>query len=243
MLCSLPTCYQTNLTLKNKKMKKNLFSVFTIITICITISLGFWQIKRYFEKTSANEVLHNSFKNPKKDFFGIGIKKEFETVLFKGRFINHKQLLIGPKKFQKKIGFFVFNILKTRDRNVIVHRGFIKEKDLHSIERIGLTKEVLVKLISRKESKKRWFLPKNTLLQNKNGFESLQHIYLNDIANFFDIDYNDKYYYSALEQSNKIKPIIDENYEFWNPHLEYTGFWFIMAFVLLVMLIIYRKKQ
>ena len=93
----------------------------------------------------------------------------------------------------------------------------------------------------RAERKKQWYMPSNNLEKKQIHFVKLE-----DIAQLLKIKTPPRYF-QIFKEENKdydiVIPILDKDYKFFNPHLQYIFFWFILSITLIILLIIYRKKN
>ena len=227
-------------------MKKKSFIIFILLAVLLTIGLGCWQVQRYNYKIAKNKILAQESVHvvyfPENGVF----KNEDEYQIFNivGVFDFSKQILIGPKQVNYKVGKFVYTIFKTSwGDELLVNRGFISDEEVDSIKSSGLSDKYYAKLMLIKQKSRKWYLPKN---DTKKG----EWFYVDTVAMGKSLDMRLANYYFNLYQSDQefsdgVRPNIDNKYRLFNPHLKYVYFWFSLALALLGMLCfyLYRLKK
>ena len=202
------------------------------------LSLGFWQLDRLAWKKNIIDQLEAIYAQDAAEnmyqFDDLKVEGESDTPILygslRGRFDYSKEILAGPKTFNKQISYQVITPLKLNTGgHVLVSRGYITVGNKDKITDTHLGGSVTVSGLIRKPDWTR-FTPKNS---PENDVWS--RLDIAEIAAFQDIE-NIAPVILYAEESSLTFPHITMQSQKWMPrnkHAQYAIFWFTMAFVML----------
>lgn len=110
-------------------MKSVLTFLLFIAALGTLLSLGYWQVQRLAWKTEIIEQLESEYaKDPLQNRLAF---KDLTTDRIqygsvRGRFDYSKEILVGPKPHDGKIGYLVITPLQLTGGNIFVNRGWIE---------------------------------------------------------------------------------------------------------------------
>ncbi len=229
-------------------------SLITIPAIIFMLMLGFWQIERLkwksqlidilMERTSRNAV-ELSFDDINK------VNDEFTPVYIYGKFDYSHELLLQNRTYEKQAGMHLLTpfIITASDKinntninkAILVDRGWLPfaktdgpfHKDSHIDDIIKL--EGVVRFPTGQTS----FIPDNMAAKNQWYFIDLEQISSHTGYDFID------YYIMANNNGDMNNLPIGGRWKINLPnnHLEYAITWYSLAFILLVIFLIYHRKK
>ena len=213
---------------------KFLFSVFIIFFVLVFIALGSWQIIRLNWKNNLILEIENSLKNPPVELTKSK-KENFLKIKTSGTIDFEKQIYLYNLNDSGTPGFEVINPIIIADENYLINRGWIpfEKKGIQEIDVIDQNKIIgTLKLQGRKNI----FKPDNDI--NKNYWFSLDR---EDISKF------------TGKEFSKYIIYLDGNYQFPKPkkitanisnnHKKYAITWFSLAISILLLYLLFRKKN
>lgn len=211
-------------------MKKHVPILMTICMVVLLSGLGFWQMHRLQMKTLM--LIGIEYKSTRHrealpaNIDDTGRLWDYRHVTVKGKFLYDHEFLLKPRTQGGKIGFDVVTPLKRADgTTVLVNRGFATAETLGKMERPKGSVEI--KGLGRMP-RKGFFTPQNNILKNE--------WYWADTAAM-----------AAAASLGATLPIVvntDETIpEIPNNHRQYAMFWFGMAFVVIVIYVLYRRRE
>lgn len=124
---------------KAKRTYKGL-AIIAIGTFCVLTGLGTWQIHRLAWKEGLIAERQTKMALPPLVIFSLLPSKPppFRRVEIRGRFLNNKKILIGPRSYRGNPGWHVVTPLKVSSGSIVlVNRGWVP----------GLSKEVAIKRV------------------------------------------------------------------------------------------------
>lgn len=203
------------------------------------ISLGLWQLNRLTWKTDIINQLEAIYaKDATSSFYQFNdlkaaIEQEDITILYgslRGRFDYNKEILAGPKTFNKQISYQVITPLKlNKGGHVLVSRGYITVGNKDKIEQTHRSGNITVSGLIRQPD---WtkFTPKNN--PENNVWSRLD---INEIASAKNIQKVAPVMMYAETISAEV-PHLTLQEEKWTPrnkHKQYALFWFTMAGIMI----------
>ena len=213
---------------------KFLFSVFIIFFILVFVGLGTWQIIRLDWKNNLILEIENSLKNPPVELAESN-KENFLKIRTSGSIDFDKQIYLYNLNDTGTPGFEVINPIFIGEENYLINRGWIpfEKKDTPEIN-IFDQNNIIGTL--RIQGRKNIFKPDNDL--NKNYWFSLDR---EDIFTFTGKNFSKYIIY------------LDGNYQFPRPkkitanisnnHKKYAMTWFSLAISILLLYLLFRKKN
>lgn len=232
--------------IKNK-IKFCLGGAFFLGALAILISLGNWQLDRLvlkqkivgdLEELYASDVTQNIYR-----FDDLTIKGDLLPFLYgtvQGQFDYSKEILAGPKTFNKQISYQVITPLKLdTGGHVLVSRGFITVGNKDKITDTHLSGSVTVSGLIRQPDWTR-FTPQNS--PENNVWSRLD---IDQIAEAKNIEKTAPVILYA-EKVSKEFPLITIQQERWMPrnkHAQYAIFWFTMALAMIGIFGFYARSR
>lgn len=211
-------------------MKKHVPVLMTICMVVLLSGLGFWQLHRLqvktlmligieYKSTRHREALPTNIDD-------TGRFWDYRHVTVKGDFQHDHEFLLKPRTQDGKIGFDVVTPLKRADgTTVLVNRGFATPETLAKMDRPRGAVEI--RGLGRM-SRKGFFTPENNVLKN-------EWYWADTVA------------MAAAAGLGTTLPIVvntDETIpEIPNNHRQYAIFWFSMAFAVIVIYVLYRRRE
>lgn len=221
-------------------MIKKIISLFCFISaLGILLSLGYWQVQRLAWKTEIIEQLENEYaKDPIANRLSLTSlqNEQIQYGSVKGRFDYTKEIRVGPKPHDGKIGYLVITPMKVNGGHLLINRGWLEEGDIKTGQPRG---HIVVTGIFRKPD---WnsFTPENSPENNiwtKLDIEQIARV--KNIKNIAPVmlyaESASKPFDNLILQSERWFPR--------NKHKQYAIFWFSMAGVLLGIFGIYSWQK
>lgn len=241
-------------------MKKNIFNIFCLSWVALFIYLGAWQVGRmHWKEGLIVQVEKYKASNPVefkiKDF---DEKTDlFKKVFMNGKFLHEHEILLAAKYFtaerdKNQLGYHVITpFLTTEGVIIFVNRGWVPEKYKTRESRpdslyVGNVETTIEGLVRENQGHAPWFMPQNNREKNIWFWIDLPEMMkmleeTTDLKNIKQV---------LIQQTNLTTnngfeyPVpIPANIEFYNQHLTYVITWFSLAFVILMMWIIYIKRM
>jgi len=227
---------------KHKKINYPLiFTVFSIITL---ICLGFWQIKRMYEK---QEFLTNLKTNLAKPPTEIDISSNnmilATKIIINGQFISgHDLHLYGQRSGSSdKNGYYLLSPFKTDDNKiVIVARGWFSQLNKRKMFNVSNPGHQSITGVILMAEKQKLFVPHNDLKNNVWFTLDLQQIakaIKMDIENYYLLSFDEEDLPANLEPISS-KSLLSIR----NDHLQYAITWFALAIAIMVIYIVYSRN-
>jgi len=221
------------------KIKKT-FTLVSIIISLICFSLSIWQVKRLKWK---EDLISNIEKAYNSDSININMlngdlkKFKFKNVYLEGIFINEKNMFLGPRVNNNKVGYYLITPFLLKDgRYILTNRGWLKE----IIKIKEQKKEYLIKGILKESDIKNIFTPKNNVEKNL-------WFYINtkQMSEFSGIKLVDNVFVDLIKinPNDKLTIINSSIPKIVNNHLQYVITWAILGLLFLVMNYIYSKRR
>lgn len=211
-------------------MKKHVPLLMTICMAVLLSGLGFWQLHRLQVKTLM--LVGIEYKSTRHrealpaNIDDTGRFWDYRHVTVRGVFRHDREFLLKPRTRGGKRGFDVITPLKRADgTTVLINRGFATPETLPQMERPR--GQVEIKGLGRMP-RKGFFTPENDTLKNE--------WYWADTAAM-----------AAAAGLGATLPIVvntDETIpEIPNNHRQYAMFWFSMALAVIVVYVLYRRRE
>jgi surfeit locus 1 family protein len=205
----------------------------------ILLSLGYWQIQRLGWKTQIINQLEREYaKDPIENHltFDQLNNDKIQYGSIEGRFDYSKEILVGPKPYDGKIGYHVITPLKIGGGNVLVNRGWTEQNQTNISQPSG---NIIITGIFRKPD---WnsFTPNNS--PTNNIWTKLD---ITQIATAKNIQNPAPVILYAESASAPFDNLIMQSQRWMprNKHKQYAIFWFSMAGVLLAVFGFYRWQN
>jgi len=219
---------------------KKLFTLISIIISLLCFSLCIWQVKRLYWKKDLIENIENAYNSEAiniNTLSGDLNKFIFKKIYLEGYFLNEKNMFLGPRVFNDKVGYSLITPFMLDDsRYVLINRGWIKEKKINT----NKNKKISVKGIIKEANLKNIFTPRNNKKKNLWYYIDIEQMSeftgLNIIKGvFLDLISTSELQEYAIPNNSKIKLS--------NNHLQYSVTWFFLGIVFLIMNYIYLRKK
>lgn len=218
--------------------------LFTIIFFIILTFLGFWQLSRFNEKRQFTDTVRHNIENPAKEISDLQQVSAFTKLQLRGQFLSDKDFYLYGRRSgaKEKDGYYLLTPFKSFDNQfVLVARGWFPRSIKDSLQNIINSQDESIVAISLPSEKKQFFVPDNDL---KNSV--LFTLNVEQIAKYLNLPLPN-YYLFQVESTNPVKllkPLSTSGLvNIRNDHLEYALTWFSLAGCLIIIYIIYLKKQ
>ena len=241
-------------------MKKTIFNIFILATIFGCVYLGVWQLDRMeWKEAIIEQVAMQKAKNPEEFSIKTHNQKEdlYKKVFMSGAYLHDQEILLSAKYFsadrkKKEIGYHVITpFLTTENIIIFLNRGWIPEKFKEQESRPDSLYQtngdtIIEGLVRENQGQAPWYMPQNTpskdqwfwidlpemqkRLAEKTGKDNIKQVLIQQ---------------TNLTTTNGFEyPVtISTDFEFYNQHAMYVLTWFSLAFIILIMWIIYLRKQ
>lgn len=218
-------------------IKKILFGVFLISGTASLLSLGFWQVERLEWKTGIIDKLEAEYAtgNSKRNFTYEELSLVTSELPLRygsvqGRFDYTKEILIGPKPLDGKIGYHVITPLSlVNGGTILVNRGWIENNKIENLSQNHTRENIRITGVFRKPDWNR-FTPNNS--PENNVWSKIDIGQIASIKNLKKVaplvlytEESSKEFGNLILQQQKWLPR--------NKHKQYAIFWFSMAAVFL----------
>ena len=219
---------------------KKLFTLISIIISLLCFSLCIWQVKRLYWKKDLIENIENAYNSEPININTLSGDLNnfiFKKIYLEGYFLNEKNMFLGPRVFNDKVGYSLITPFMLDDsRYVLINRGWIKEKKINT----NKNKKISVKGIIKEANLKNIFTPRNNKKKNLWYYIDIEQMSeftgLNIIKGvFLDLISSSELQEYAIPNNSKIKLS--------NNHLQYSVTWFFLGIVFLIMNYIYLRKK
>lgn len=227
-----------------------LFTFFCVLICGGLFALGVWQLKRLEWKENLIKTMeYNSRQSPVVFPFNFEPKEnpEFRKVVLSGYYLHSQEIYIGAKYFGKKLGYYLFTPFMLEDQTiVIINRGWVpNNKDKQEPGEVFRSNNLtLINGIIRKTDHKQWVFPENIPEEGKWFWVDLA-----GIAKYFRSINNDSVVRPILiqatdEKNEKEYPkILPSEFHLQNDHLQYAITWFSLMIAMIIMYLIYMRKE
>ena len=114
-----------------KKNRTNLISIYLSFSFALflLLSLGVWQLNKHKLKSYNQNLLIKKLNEETKELDSISTKIDnLEIVKIKGVMLEENSLFFEPRTYKGKIGYHKLVPLRVGGKNILVNRGFTKEK-------------------------------------------------------------------------------------------------------------------
>lgn len=229
-------------------LKKYISFLFLSSGVIILLSLSYWQVQRLQWKNDIIDRLTVEHqKDPQKNEFSFDTLLSFENEKLPirfgqvtGNFVYDKEILVGPKPYDGKIGYHVITPLKVEHNGfVFVNRGWVEEGKKETIKNKQPQSQITVSGIFRKPDWNR-FTPDNSPANN-----IWTKLDIEQIAQKKQITPIVPVMLYASNISVNFDPIILQDQKWYprNKHLQYAIFWATMALALIIVFGIFIGKN
>lgn len=215
---------------RNTVFKNIVTCAFLLGAIYILLSLGFWQLDRLAWKTEIIKSIEaQEAVDPKTVKLDLSKDVEFQRGYIEGRFLNKLAVQIHPRTNDNgDVGYHLLYPFKTNEgQSIVVNMGW---HDGETYPVPNYNKQKITGYL-RTPDEKSSFTPSNNI--NQNLFYSIN---INDLERVYNIKLFGKVLYLDHVFPTMQKPR--------NKHAQYAMFWFGMAGLLplLVLIFIWRRK-
>ncbi|WP_316353941.1 SURF1 family protein [Candidatus Trichorickettsia mobilis] len=230
--------------MKLQRSIKLLPLLFTIITVSILLLLGFWQLQRLQDKNLLLKNIGHNLNNQPLDIQLMSQANIYSKINLHGKFLTNHDIHLYRRIASQhgQDGYYLLSPFQTNNNQLIlVARGWFKSMYKSEIS-MGLSSspEQISGIILAGEQKQ-FFIPGNDL---KNNIWFI--LDLTQIAQFLKLELPE-FYLLQLEPDDLpdfVKPILADNLtKIKNDHLEYALTWFILAISLIIIFIVYARKE
>ena len=214
---------------------KNIISVYLVFsfTFFILLFLGVWQLNKHKIKSYNKNLLLTKINGKPMELDSLKVNIEnMEIINVIGVMLEEHSLFFEPRTYKGKVGYHKLVPLKVGDKNVLVNRGFTKEKKKIKSE----NKNEKINGLAIKFPNPSFYELENDIKNNK-----WYTLNLEEISKFLNIKLEPLLIYEMNSSSKEIinvKPNTVSNIN----HLNYALTWFMLAISLSVILTIYVKK-
>ncbi|WPY00381.1 SURF1 family protein [Candidatus Trichorickettsia mobilis] len=230
--------------MKLQKSIKLLPLLFTVIAVSILLSLGFWQLQRLQDKNLLIKNINYNLNNKPLDIQVMNQANIYSKINIHGKFLTNHDIHLYRRIASQhgQDGYYLLSPFQTNNNQLIlVARGWFKSIYKPDISKGFSSKQEQISGIVLTGEQKQFFIPGNDL---KNNIWFI--LDLNQIAQFLKLELPE-FYLLQLEPDNLpdfVKPIPADNLtKIKNDHLEYAFTWFILAISLIIIFIIYVRKE
>ncbi len=231
----------------NKKFNNSRFNFidfFTLCTVIILITLGFWQLSRLKEKKLFLEAMDYNLTSPAVDLNALEDNLIYRKVKITGHFLVGADIhLYGRRSMSKeKDGYYLVTPFKTtNDKIILVARGWFSNRHKNAISSAANEQTHEIIGVTMPTEKIRSFIPDNDI--KNNVWFTLDLVGASDILglkleNFYvildgkDISGLDILIPLSMNHLANIR----------NDHLEYALTWFGLAISLIVIYYLRKTK-
>jgi surfeit locus 1 family protein len=214
--------------------------VCVIITECILISLGLWQLHRLSWKNHLVAEFQELQSSPPKTISNpndLDLLVRFQPIIISGNW-GGKIYKFPAKVYNGEMGQHIYiPLILTNDRPLMVRRGWISKDNLESLNQTSMQLTLRGTIID--PFAKGWMRPENNLDNNEWYWPDL-----NAMANIYDLSAPYPYLFIEMpdtESAFQHIPCCESLLR--NPHLEYALTWFGLALTLMGIVFVYAKKN
>ncbi len=225
-------------------MIKNIIALCLVfIGFIILCFLGHWQLNRAAWKTDIIMQLEAEYaKDPMQHPFTFAAlqNKNIQHGHIRGKFDYKKQILIGPKTYNSKIGYdLIIPMALSKGGNVLVNMGWAQGDKRADIQTPTPHGTITLTGIARAPDWNR-FTPDNSAVNN-----SWTKLDINQIAAAQNIQkIAPVIFYTKTTRSDfKNLKMLEDNWMPRNKHMQYAIFWFSMAGILLIFVAFFIAKN
>ena len=225
---------EVNLNLK----KAFLFQLFVIFFVTIFCALGTWQLYRLQWKLELiSEITFGLDSSPIE--YSNSIKKNYQRVNAKGKFIFDKQIYLYSLNDNGKPGYDVVTPFRTnKNENVLINRGWIN-KELKGNAKINFNSAIEQNIVGllREIYKPNMFKPDNDI-KNNIWFS----INLEDLKEATGEQFNE---FVIFLEDNQVKSPIPKkiSIDVPNNHLKYAITWYAISISIIFYYLYFRRKK
>lgn len=222
--------------------RKIISTLVVVFSLSSLISLGVWQLKRLEWK---NKIIKELIDNKDSLFLpitdNITNSMEYKNVSVRGLLINHKSLL-----FYAGNGYFLLTpLFMDNGKYLLVDRGWIPLDSGPAFLRkeVFYNQSVVIKGMLRKSTSRPFYIPNYDQKNNE-----LFWLDMKEINNITQLEMPDFYLLAKntiTDLEEEVFPrgrVIDIN-QIKNDHLSYAITWFSLAIILMIVSILYYKKN
>jgi surfeit locus 1 family protein len=225
-------------------------TLFVAATLTLLLSLSFWQFQRlYWKQEIIAQIKHQSQMNAIDLPQYVALPEMlYRKVIAKGEFLHQHEIHIygGSRKFKGEVGYYILTPLRLLDgKLVIVNRGWVPDKLKDSLTRPAtLVKGVIeVSGTIMKNEEKGIYIHDNQPARNL-----WFYINLDEIRSFLKLPsdnfFENFYILAKLDDNPNIMPYgRDLELSIRNHHLGYALTWLFCAISLMVIYVIYQRKN
>lgn len=219
-------------------------TIITIPALILLFSLCIWQFQRLaWKQNLINEVKKQNSLPAIELPLEVDLRKLlYRKVKVKGSFIHSKELHLygGSRQFKGENGYYILTPIRLNDNRIIlINRGWVTEKNKNSITRPEtlILGEVEVEGTIMESEKRPLYVHDNQLDKNLWFYIDLKQIkeFLSEpLENF---------YILAKEVPNTSPRGKSLDHNLRNHHLAYALTWLFSAFTLIIVYVLYHKRN
>ncbi|WP_341788888.1 MULTISPECIES: SURF1 family protein [unclassified Rickettsia] len=216
-----------------------------LITFIILISLGFWQLNRLKEKKLFLASMQENLTSPAIDLAEIHDNLPYQKIKLNGHFLPDKDIyLYGRRSMSsEKDGYYLVTPFKTdEDKIILVARGWFSNRNKNIITQATNDQPHELIGVTMTSEKTRSYLPANDIKNNvwlTLDLQEASKVLGLNLKNFYLIEES-----KDISNLDILLPLsINHLAAIRNDHLEYAFTWFGLAASLVVIYVIYRKKN
>lgn len=233
--------------LRKLSVRDYIFTIFCLIAFITIIFLGVWQVKRLSWKEQLIDRIHINTSLPPLSLPFNGIPEEdteFRYIDVSGHYMHAQEIFVGSKYYKNEPGFYLITPLLMSDNTVIlINRGWVKSIKEADVYRPS--EEIKIAGVVRKGDKPIWLVnndPERNMwlwidlpimvkqVREKNSSHVVRPVLIQATGE------------EGMEDEEYPKSLSAE-FTVINDHLQYAITWFSLAFILLVMYIVYIRKE
>jgi surfeit locus 1 family protein len=220
--------------------------IFVITSFLILVSLGNWQLKRLAQKKHFIQTIETNIENPALNIEIINPDlPHYSKIELEGEFVENKNVFLYGRRSAspEKDGYYLLSPFKTSGGDVLlVSRGWIPQSAKNKFKDYTQRDEIIkITGIVLQHEEKNFFVPGNDIEKNiwfNIDLFMAKDILKTNVTNFYlmqigstDLPVGGKPL--STTHLNKVR----------NDHMEYAITWYSLGACLLVLFLIYGRKQ
>jgi cytochrome oxidase assembly protein ShyY1 len=223
--------------------KKLTFLGFTTIITIGVFYLGVWQTSRHFEKKALIENYQSQIQKPIRTITNLDendpISDRFQIFNVRAKFSKDSEIFLGPKQIGKTVGYNIIGLFETENnQHFVLNLGFIPLDDKETLS-INTEFQDLTILQHKFRGRRSIFIPENQ--PNSKFWFYLDH---KSLAAHYNSEIAPVYFHLLSDNYAPMIKQFDKNEaNFFNGHAKYAVTWFLLAFSLFVLAIIYMRVE
>ena len=219
---------------------------FTVKLLIVCIALGFWQLQRLKEKNSLLAGIEIAIISEAKKLNEVKTENIlYSRLVLEGRFLEGQDIYLYGRRtaMQEKDGYYLLTPFQTLDNKVIaVARGWFSHSNKELVGRSLTSSSNIERItgIALPGEQSRMLVPGNDI-KNRIWFtldlSQMSKLLGQHVENFYLLQTSPQ----AFDFLHPLSPNIVLRIR--NDHKEYAITWFSLAFVLVVMFVIYSRQK